>query len=69
MNKESNSEENKSTVTVRFNQKMLFWQKRLADHLNVKCRNISTKGLLAMLIIFTALVSAILLRLLISAIK
>ncbi|RZM22013.1 MAG: hypothetical protein EOO88_30735 [Pedobacter sp.] len=69
MKKESNSEENKSTVMFRLNQKMRFCQRGLADHLNVKCRNISSKTLLAMLVIFTALVSAILLRLIISAIQ
>lgn len=69
MEKQSNSMENKLPVMVRFNQKMLFWQKRLADHLNFRCRNISSKRLLAMLIIFTALVSAILLVLIISAIQ
>lgn len=53
----------------KLNQKMLSCQKRVADHLNVKCRNISSKGLLTMLITFVAMVSTILLRLIISAIQ
>lgn len=69
MEKESNIEGSKSTGMSGLNQKILSGQKRLADHLNLKCRNISSKGLLVTLIIFTALMSAILLKLIIGAIQ
>lgn len=69
MEQESNIKGNKSTVMSTLNQKMLSWQKRLAGYLNFKCRNISSKRLLAMLITFSALMSALLLKLVISAIQ
>jgi len=69
MEKESNIDGSKSTRMSGLNQKIFSGQKRLADHLNLKCRNISSKGLLIILIIFTALMSAILLKLIIGAIQ
>ncbi|WP_316800233.1 hypothetical protein [Pedobacter frigidisoli] len=69
MEKESNINRNKRATVSRLNQKMLFLQQRLADHLNAKCRNISSKVLRALLITFIVLMSAALLNLIINAIQ
>lgn len=68
MEKETKTKRDQSTVISRVNQRILSWQKRLADHLNLKCRNISSKGLLAMLISFIVITAAVLLNLIICAI-
>ncbi|AZI24094.1 hypothetical protein EA772_01570 [Pedobacter sp. G11] len=68
MEKQSNIEGNKPTLVAGLRKKMLSRQRKLADHLNSKCREISLKVLLAMLISFTTLMSALLLKLIISAI-
>lgn len=68
MEKQLIIKEDKIRVISSVHQKMLSGQKRLADHLNFKCRNISSKGLLAMLITFSALTSALILRLIIRAV-
>lgn len=68
MQNESNIRGNKPTGISRFNQRVFFWQKRLAEHLNLKCRNISFKRLLVMLASFIFIIGAILLKLIICAI-
>ncbi|WP_156166658.1 hypothetical protein [Pedobacter sp. BMA] len=69
MEKESNIKGSKSIGMSELNQKILSGQKRLANHLNLRCRKISSKGLLVMLITFTAMMSALLLKLIICAIQ
>jgi len=68
MEKQSKTNGDQSTVIPRVNQLILSWPKRLADHLNLKCRNISSRGLLAMLISFIVIIAAFLLNLIICAI-
>ncbi|RZM19346.1 MAG: hypothetical protein EOO88_38280 [Pedobacter sp.] len=49
-------------------ERILFWQRCLADYLNAKFRNLSTKATLVLLIIFSVLTIVALMRLIINAI-
>lgn len=69
MRKHTNFREHKSRgIITKINQWILAEQKRLADYLNIKCQDISANGLMAFLITFSVIATAVLLRLIISAV-
>lgn len=67
MKKEISTDEEKFDVLSWVRQGVLAWQRQLSNYLNLRCRNLSAKAILAILITFTALVSAALLSLIINA--
>ena len=69
MNEPINLKQDKPRGLQKINIKILNEQRRLADYLNLKCRDISPGGQMALLITFSVLISAALLRLIISAIQ
>ncbi|RZJ75932.1 MAG: hypothetical protein EOO45_04030 [Flavobacterium sp.] len=68
MKKEVKTEINRDSIQDQVLKQIRDWQRSLADYLNLKCRHLSAKATLALLIIFSTLVSVALIRLIINAI-
>lgn len=68
MNREVKTKINRDSIQYQVRYKIREWQRSLADYLNLKCRHLSAKAVLALLIIFSSLVSLTLIRLIINAI-
>ena len=68
MKKQTNTEKDGTVTFFKLSMRLLLIQRQLADYLNTKCRSLSSKAMLCLLITFSAAVSAYLLRLVINAI-
>ncbi|RZM00525.1 MAG: hypothetical protein EOO88_58620 [Pedobacter sp.] len=68
MKTQTNTEKDHPVTFFKLSMRLLLFQRRLADYLNIKCGSLSSRAVLALLITFSAAVSAYLLRLIINAI-
>lgn len=69
MNREVKTKITRDNIHCQVRQKILAGQRLLADYLNLRCRHISTKAMLILLLIFIAMASIVLIRLIINAIN
>ena len=68
MKKQINTNKEESTAFFKIRQGMLRWKRQLADYLNIVCQNLSPDSMMALFTLFSILVSAYLLKLIINAI-
>ena len=68
MKNQTNTKKDDPVAFFKLSMRLLLIQRQIVDYLNSKCRDLSTGKMLALLITFSTLVTAYLLRLVINAI-